>query len=176
MLRRIGTDLLKQFPKEDQPTAAWVCNRVRERADAYYHVLWSVLTATERLVLYQLALDGWANPKNSAAVQQLERKLLISRDPMCRIINESFRLFIQSTDHAEEIAEWEKREQQSTWHAFRYVIIATTVGTGVWLLYTQAALTQVMAGAIAAIVTLLTAISTLFGRSGGQPSPASKED
>jgi hypothetical protein len=35
-------------------TKQWVSSRVLERADAYYHVLWSALTATERLVLYRL--------------------------------------------------------------------------------------------------------------------------
>jgi hypothetical protein len=94
---------------------------------------------------------------------------------MYRIMNESFPLFIQSTEHADEIAEWERREQQSTWHAFRYVVIAAAVGGVVWLLHSQAALTQVVAGSIAAVVTLLTAVTSLFGRSGRQPSPAAKD-
>jgi aminopeptidase-like protein len=94
---------------------------------------------------------------------------------MYRIMNESFRLFIQSAEHAEEIAEWEKREQQSTWHAFRYVMIGGAIGGMAWLLYSQAAFTQVVAGSIAAIVTLLTAVTSLFGRSGRQPSPAAKD-
>jgi len=93
---------------------------------------------------------------------------------MYRIMNESFRLFIKSTEHAEEIAEWERREQQSTWHAFRYVVIAAAFGGVAWLLYSQAALTQVVAGSVAAIVTLLTAVASLFGRSGRQTSPATK--
>ena len=175
MLRRIGKELLQNFPKSDRATQPWVASRVLDRADAYYHVLWSGLTPTERLVLYQLALDGWANPNNAAALQQLERKELIYKDPMYRLMNESFRLFIQSTEHADEIAEWERREQQSTWHAFRYVVIAASVGGVVWLLHSQAALTQVVAGSIAAIVTLLTAVTSLFGRSGRPTSPAAKD-
>ena len=175
MLRRIGKELIQKFRKGDRATEAWVASRVLDRADAYYHVLWSGLTASERLVLYQLALDGWANPNNSAALQQLERKELIFRGPMYRIMNESFRLFIQSTEHADEIAEWERREQQSTWHAFRYVVIGAAVGGVLWLLHSHAELTQVVAGSIAAIVTLLTAVSTLFGRSGRQASPAPKD-
>ena len=175
MLRRIGKELLQKYRKGDRVTKAWVASRVLDRADAYYHVLWSGLTATERLVLYQLALDGWANPNNSGALQQLERKELIYKGPMYRIMNESFRLFIQSTEHTDEIAEWKRQEQQSTWHAFRYVVIAAAVAGMVWLLHSQAALTQVVAGSIAAIVTLLTAISSLFGRSGRQATPAPKE-
>jgi hypothetical protein len=173
MLRRIGKEILEHFQTDHPVNFSWVWSRVLERADAYYHVLWSVLTPTERLVLYQLAFDGWANPKNSVALQQLERKRLVYKRPMYQIMNESFRRFIQSTEHTEEIAEWERREQQSTWHAFRYVVIGGVIGLGVWLLYTQATLTQVMAGSITAIVTLLTAVSSLFGRSGPQPAAAS---
>jgi hypothetical protein len=166
MLRSIGKEILDQFREDDLVTHEWVVRNVLERADLYYHVLWSGMTGSERLVLYQLALDGWANPKNVAALQQLERKSLIFRDPMYRIMNESFRRFIESAEHADEIAQWAKNERQSTWHAFRLVAIAVAIGTAVWVVYTQAALSQAVAGYVAGIATLLTAVTSLFGRSG----------
>jgi len=133
------------------------------------------LTASERLVLFQLAMDGWANPKNIKSIRQLERKTLISRRPMYRIMNESFRVFVQNTDHGEEMAQWEKRERQSTWRAFRFVAIAVAVGTVVWLLYTQAEFSQIVIGYIAAIATLLTAVAGLLGRSGSNAPAAQLE-
>src|SRR5713101_6636499 len=119
---------------------------------------------------FSVALDGWANPKNTTALQQLERKSLIHRAPMYRIMNETFLEFVKSTEHADEIAQWEKNEGQSTWRAQRLVLIALAIGTGIWLLHSQAALSQTVAAYIAGVATLLTAISGLFGRSGRQAS------
>lgn len=132
---------------------------VAERADAYYRMLWAGLTSSERLVLYQLALDGWANPKNASAIRQLAQKQLIYKKPMYRIMNDSFRSFIRSSEHEKEIAQWQKQEQQSTWQILRFVIIAATIGTCMWLLYAQAQLFQIGTGYITAIATLFTAIA-----------------
>jgi hypothetical protein len=173
-LREIGEKVLKEFSGNHSPTREWVVTRVLDLADSYYHVLWTGLSPTERLVLYQLARDGWANPKNLVAIQQLESKQLVRRNPMFQIINESFRRFVLSPEHAEEIAQWEKLEQQSTWHAMRFVVIAVGIGFAAWLLYTQAAFSQTVVGYIAAIATLLTAAGSLFGRS-GRPTPAKAE-
>jgi hypothetical protein len=175
-LRRIGKELLDEYRERDcHASHEWVVNRVLDLSDSYYHVLWSGLTTSERLVLYQLAMDGWANPKNITSIRQLERKLLISRRPMYRIMNESFRRFVQGSKNGAEIDQWQKGEQQSTWRAFRFVAIAAGVGIGVWMLYTQAAFSQTIVGFIAAIATLLTAVAGLFGRSGGSAAGAKPE-
>jgi hypothetical protein len=175
MLRKIGKDLLSQFQADDCTTPSVVWNNVLERADTYYHTLWSGFTSTERLVLYQLAFDGWANPQNAVAIQQLERKLVIHKHPMYRIVNESFRLFIRSNEHADEITEWRRRDQQSTWHAFRFVILGLAVAAGGWLLYTQAAFSQTVANYIAGITAFLTATAGLFARFGRQGASTPKE-
>jgi hypothetical protein len=164
MLRKIGIDLFDEFRENEQTSREGVVSTVLDRADAYYHVLWTSLTFAERLVLYQLALDGWTNAKNSGAIQQLERKQLIYKGPMYRIMNESFRRFIESTEHENEILQWQKQEKASTWHAFRTVLIVAVVGVAVWMLYTQAALSQTVIGVIAGSATLLTAIGGLLGR------------
>jgi hypothetical protein len=170
-LREIGEMLLNEFSGNNSPSREWVVNRVLDLADSYYRVLWTGLTTTERLVLYQLARDGWANPRNLAAIQQLEIKQLVRRDPMYKMINESFRWFVLSPEHADDITQWEKLEQESTWHALKFVVIAVGIGLGAWLLYTQAAFSQTVVGYIAAIATLLTAAGSLFGRS-GRPTSA----
>ena len=43
-----------------------------------------------------------------------------SRKPIYRIMNESFRRFIQGGEHGVEIAQWEKREKQRAWRAFQF--------------------------------------------------------
>jgi hypothetical protein len=168
MLRKIGLKILDEFTRSGPITRSWVESNVLDRAGDYYRVLWSGLTTSERLVLYQLALDGWANPKNTAALQQLESKCLIRRTQGYRIMNESFRCFVACTEHADEIAEWEKQEKQSTWRVVRLVMIGLALAAGIWLLHSQAALSQQLAAYIAGVATLVTAVSTLFSRSGKQ--------
>lgn len=47
-------------------------------------------------------------------------------------------------------------------------MIGLMVTAGIWLLHSQAALSQQLAAYIAGLATLLTAVSTLFARSGKQ--------
>jgi hypothetical protein len=176
MLRTVGKELLLNFqPPSGAPNVSYMrsptfpsreqlVEMVLDRADAYYRMLWAGLTTTERLVLYQLALDGWANPKNTPAIRQLEQKQLIYRRPMYRLINESFRKFIRSPEHEKEITAWQREEQQSTWQVLRFIMIAAIIGVGAWLLYAQASLFQIGAGYITAIATLLTAIAGITAR------------
>ncbi len=181
MLQKIGLDLFEKYqpflthPELPLPTRQQVVALVADRADAYYRMLWGGLTSNERLVLYQLALDGWANPRNADAIHQLEQKQLIFRRPMYRIINESFRSFIRCSEHESEIAKWQSTEQRSTWQALRFVVIAALIGIGMWLLYAQAQLFQIGTGYITAIATLLTAIAGFATRT-KRPAPSPTAD
>jgi hypothetical protein len=172
MLRRIGMDLFDKFRESEQYSREGVVSIVLDRSDSYYHVLWTSLTFAERLVLYQLALDGWTNAKNRDTIQQLERKQLIYKGPMYRIMNESFRRFIESTEHENEIMKWQREERASTWHAFRAVLVVAALGVAVWMLYTQAALSQTVIGIIAGSATLLTAVGGLLGRLKSTKAPS----
>jgi hypothetical protein len=163
-LRKVGVAILREFRTKLPHSLGQLTEIVLDRASAYYRVLWSGLTVSERLVLYQLSLDGWANPRNASGIQQLERKQMIFKAPMYRVMNNSFCRFVLSAEHADEILEWEKREQESTWHALRFVLLAVLIGGGVWLLYTQAQLFQIGTGTITAIATLLTAVAGFSAR------------
>jgi hypothetical protein len=172
MLQKIGVGLLRKFRNAPLPSHDQLVGLVAEPADVYYRMLWNGLTSNERLALYQLALDGWANPKNTPTLRQLEQKQLIYRQPMYRILNESFRSFIRSSEHQKEILEWQKTEQESTWKILRFVLVAAVIGVGLWLLYAQAQLFQIGAGYITALATLLTAIAGFTARL-RRPSPTS---
>jgi hypothetical protein len=127
--------------------------------------------ASERLVLYQLAMDGWTNPKNITSILQLKRKLLIFRDPMYRIMNESFRRFVLSSEHAEEIAQWERAEKASTARIPFCRHSCRGRSRSVAALY-EAAFSQTVVAYIAGITTLLTAIAGLFGVLAGRIGPS----
>ena len=129
-----------------------------DRADAYYRVLWSMCTNEERLVLFQLARDGWANPKNKLAIQQLKRRKLIiipaqvSDSPSwpgdfaastlegpvgIRIMNASFRQFVRDVQQRDEIEAWQREGDQSVWRFLQLSLGILGVAAGAWLLYSQ---------------------------------------
>jgi len=157
-LRNIGVAILREYPGGKGLSREQVIREVLDRADSYYRVLWAGCTADERLVLYQLSQDGWANPKNKVAIQQLQRRGLIIipsqvsdtqpwpgefasstiKGPAgMRIMNESFRRFARSSQQRDEIDAWEREGDQSVWQFLRLSLIILAVAVGAWLLYTQ---------------------------------------
>jgi hypothetical protein len=133
-----------------------------DRADAYYRVLWSTCTREERLVLFQLARDGWANPKNERAIQQLERRHLVRRSPGLRILNESFCRFVKAAQLPEEVAKWEHDERHSAWSAVKLGLTTAALMAGAWLLYTQQDIFQMGIGYVAAMATASGTVLTLI--------------
>lgn len=78
-LRAVGVRLLDQYNHTDRRSHENLISQITNLADSHYRLIWSDLTQKERLVLYQLALDGSANPHpdNERAIEGLERKELI---------------------------------------------------------------------------------------------------
>jgi hypothetical protein len=172
-LREIGLALLADRPKI-RSERQWVLSEIGRRAEAYYSQLWSTLTNGERLTLYQLSRDGWANPKNDRAMWQLQSKGMIYADPMFRMMSESFRLFSIVAQDADEIAEWERQGKQSSWRTVKFSLIATALALAAWLFYAQKDLFQ---GAVGYIVTLggaVAAIANLLGNIRGRAGTPEK--
>jgi hypothetical protein len=171
-LREVGLRLFAELEAGKEYGPRQLGAEVMERADAYYASLWSTLTAGERLVLYQLSRDGWANPKNDRAIRQLLRKGIVHATPM-RIMNESFRLFAVNAEDQKEVAEWERQRTQSSWRTVKFSFITAAVGLAAWLLYAQKDLFQSAIGYVVTLGAAVTAISNLLGgligRSGTVP-------
>jgi len=150
-LRNIGTTILKVHQHNAwQVSRARLLEEVLDRAEVHYRVLWSTCTADERLVLFQLAQDGWANPNNDVALRHLQRRNLIHRSPGFRVMNESFRRFILHAQYPQEVAEWEREEKQSLWKALKLSLITASVLVACWLLYAQQEMLNLSLGYISA--------------------------
>jgi hypothetical protein len=167
-LRKIGRELLGSNIRRDTISKAALLEQLLDRAEAYYRVLWSTCTKQERLVLFQLARDGWANPKNDRAIQQLERRSLVKREPGLRIMNVTFCRFVLATQIPAEVANWEEEERNSSWSTVKLALTTAAFMIGAWLLYTQQDIFQLGVGYIAAMGTasgaLVTMLRTLTGR------------
>jgi hypothetical protein len=174
-LRQLGRSLLAKVKSGEADSEA--LDALRQEGEArvhcYYQALWSTFTRNERLVLYQLGRDGWANPNNDAAIRRLRRKGILCLKPMLRIMNESLREFANKAQDQNEIAEWERQGKESSWRTVKVSLLTVGVALAAWLLYAQKDLFQTAIGYIVALGAALTAISNLFGtfkgRIGGAP-------
>jgi hypothetical protein len=170
-LRKLGLVVLHNNHKADRFEPRALSNEVAERAQSYYALLWSSLTAGEHLALYQLAKDGWANPKNERAIRHLQLKGLVRAEPMLRIMNESFRLFVLNAQNEREIADWEGQGAQSSWRSLKFSLIATAVALAAWLFYAQKDLFQSAIGYVVTLGAAATAIANFLGGFKGRPAP-----
>ena len=161
-LRKIGRDLLDSNTRRNDISQASLFEQLLDRADAYYRVLWSTCTKQERLVLFQLARDGWANPKNDRAIQQLERRSLVKREPGLRIMNATFCRFVLASQIPAEVANWEEEERNSSWSTVKLALTTAAFMAGAWLLYTQQDVFQLGMGYIAAMGTASGAVVTML--------------
>ncbi len=157
-LRRFGEELLAVWPTLISADDEEIIETLLERADSYYRVVWDTCTKEERLVLFQLAKDGWANSKNAPAIQQLLRRKLVSSDSGYQLMNESFRRFIRRAQDPEEIAAWERDERASTWHGVKVVLGTASIFVGGWLFYSQQDILKASVGYLAAVGAAGTAI------------------
>lgn len=171
-LRQIGLSLVEEHLDRGPIPAGQVLEELRERADAYYRVLWSTCTRTERLVLYQLSQDGWANPQNGNAIRQLLRRRIIRRESCLQIMNQTFRRFVQTAQCPEEVARWEEEERHSSWSAVKLALGTAIAVFFAWLLYSQREILQVGMGYIAALGAasgaVVTVVRNLSGSSAGR--------
>lgn len=132
---------------------------------SYYRVLWSTCTKRERMALYQLANEGWANCQNLAALKHLVRRGLIETRPEFRIADEDFRGFILEWVSSEDQREWERQDEISVWDGLKaalYVSVGLSVAA-IALLYGQQAMGYVVAG-VSAITPVIKTISDLRGK------------
>jgi hypothetical protein len=136
-LRKLGATIMRTHRKGPGLSREALVQELLDRADAYYRVLWSTCTENERVVLYQLAEDGWANFKNEMAILQLKRRKLVTvRKGLC-IMNESFRQFVRHSQDRQEINAWEKEGDQSVWKSVKLSLGIVAVLAAAWLFYSQ---------------------------------------
>jgi hypothetical protein len=148
-----------------------------DQADPYYRLLWGTCTADERLVLFQLAYDGWANPKNTKAIQHLLRRGLVVRRRMAkapgdarrvarpvglRIMNESFRTFVLRSQHPLEMERWEREGRESLWRALRLSFLVAGFLGAVWIVQVYPSVSTVFVGSLGIVISVLSGVAKFF--------------
>ncbi|MGA3028647.1 MAG: hypothetical protein ABSF98_28205 [Bryobacteraceae bacterium] len=131
----------------------------------YYRILWSTCTKRERVALYQLAKEGWANCRNQSALRHLLRRGLIETAPEFRISDPDFREFILASVSPEDQRNLEGRDQISSWDGLKAALVVCVVsGIGVIaVLYGQQTIGYIVAG-IGALTPVFKTIADLRGK------------
>jgi len=112
-----------------------IVDRILVLATPYYQGLWAALSADEKLLLHQLAEEGFANPAQADVVRQLLQRGLLRRDPVLRTMNDSFAVFVKAQLPPAEIKSLEA--EGARWHKLRGVMVAALVPLLLFLTFTQ---------------------------------------
>jgi hypothetical protein len=128
-----------------------------------HRLAWSACATTERVALYQLAREGWANPRNLAAYQHLFRRGVLGPAPY-DFVDEEFRRFVRDSVGKAELKSWEREETASLWDGIRMMFVVLAIGLVVTLLFLNQ---QSVLGLVVSAGGALTAFLKLFTEARG---------
>jgi len=143
--------ILRDF-KRRRLTGASRCTELEQG-----RLVWSTCSVAERVALYQLAHDGWVNPRNRAALDQLQLRGLIKEIPF-QFEDDGLRQFVSDGVSAHDRKAWEMNDSASIWDGIRMMIIVICIGLLAALLFfnQQSTLGYILTG-----VGVLTPLSKL---------------
>jgi hypothetical protein len=107
------------------------------RSYALYELLWTSCTRREKLVLVQLAQEGFVTRQSADIVAALIAKGLIVRRPGPAIFNHTFRTFLRRIERSDVVREWERMDGQGLWVVAGRLIASSLVAGGLFFLLTQ---------------------------------------
>lgn len=140
-------------------------------AFSHYNNLWHSLSSKEQLILYDLADDGLANPKNTTPMLSLMAKGLVRWDyeeGRLKIMSTSFNHFI-----SEEVAKDEGKSlldhaaRRGTWASLRWVIMLVLVAVLTFVGITEPGFFSHINSFLAILGAVVTIIPSLGSLSGG---------
>jgi hypothetical protein len=165
-----------EAPPAPPATAEWaghlsveqVLDEVADRAEAWYKRIWQSCSDDEKLVLSEIAAEGFVNYKSRRTVRRLMARGLAAKDPSFRLMNQTFRRFVLSAACQHDISAIEGAAEPSPWDRFRAPFLALLVVASLFFVLTQqelftatiTTLTTVLAG----LPVLVRVISLLAGK------------
>ena len=102
-------------------------------------------------------------------VRRLMQRGLVARDPALRLMDESFRRFVISVSHGEDIDAWRQAGGGSTWELIKVPILLVLLAILLFLFLTQKELydsTISLVSALTAGVAILFRFLGMFQKSG----------
>ena len=147
--------------------------KIQSMAQPFYFSIWNNCSKTEKFLLYDLARDGFVNPKAFRGLYLLLEKGLIYRDSDNRLLirNRSFQNFILTNIRKSEATEINRRVKESgTYNITKSTVFLVLLASLVFIGFTN----QDHLDALLAIITGLAAALPLFLNLLGLGSNSSK--
>ena len=110
---------------------------IRAQTLPFYELLWTSCTRDEKLVLIQLAQEGFITAQCWDVAATLVAKGLIVNEPFFAIFNRTFRDFLIDTERNDVVQEWERTEGRGLWVTAGRLIGSSVVAGGIFYLLTQ---------------------------------------
>jgi hypothetical protein len=85
----------------------------------HYHLMWSLSSRAERLLLYRIAHGHVPNVAKAYALRSLVKRGLVVLDPYPRTMNDSFAQFVMHVEKPETIKNWRRTQESGFWEGAR---------------------------------------------------------
>jgi hypothetical protein len=137
--RRSWSDVLNRFDTIAVPVMENSSHAAKQHGQgrSFYRSLWNSCTNIERLVLVQVAEEGFANPHQKRIVKRLLKRGLLKMAPALELFEPGFEEFVRQVAEREAVSNWERPEKGMGWKQTRWILTAVIVVVGTFLLATQ---------------------------------------
>jgi len=141
---------------------------IEEIAEPYYNALWNSFSQDEKLLLLDLAHDGFVNLKNQRTIRVLMQKGVIAvKENFLDIMNKSFTNFILSVFREDEEIEMTKKvRSKGAWQDIQLVLVLVLIAIVVFIALAQRELISNLNAFIIALTGafgILSKFGSLFG-------------
>jgi len=171
ILQKIGKQLasLRNFA-EFRPEE--LRSLILEWAEPQYNAMWKASRPNEKLLLSQLAKEGFVHfdTENPKALRNLLRNGLMVRKPELRLMNESFRAFLLTSEIQSEVKELIRKRGSSTWNKLKMPLLTVLIGVSLFLFITQQDVFNNTLAWLSAIAAGLPALFRVFSMVQGNAS------
>jgi hypothetical protein len=133
--------------------------------DDDYSLIWQASTPAEKAALDQLARDELANPQNWGALEQLQRRDLITGWPL-RFKDEKFEKYVRKVASGPERRSWQQLDTSGVWEGIRMTAVVVVLGllAAIFFFRQQTYLSYIATG-----LSILTPLSKLLSEARSLP-------
>ena len=122
--------------------------------------IWRSCQTEEKIALFDVAEDGFLNPKNKS-IRTLLKRGLLALSPL-QLGSESFRELIQTEGANDKSLAPENQEEPSLWRMMKWPLLVALLGMAVFLFFNQRSVFEGGVGFIGAMAAAVTAFFNLF--------------
>ena len=158
-----SADLIRAFEERNSQYILHVQTEFKER----YRSIWAGLTAREKFVLYDFAVDDIANYRSGAPLFSLIRKgiLRIDRDNQLLFMTRSFHDFVLNRSGSNVITEQMKMARtQGSWNKLKLPFLLVVAAAGIFVFLTQDAVYQRITGLLTSLGSNVPHITQYFDK------------